>query len=423
MRFSTLSDWLHWLELHHPVEIDLGLERVGRVATAMSLDLSQPPVVTIAGTNGKGSCVASLNALLRSAGYHVGCFTSPHFLHYNERVVINDQSVTDQVLMQAFDRIDKARGDISLTYFEFGTLAAIDIFQHSQLDVVILEVGLGGRLDAVNIIDADIAVVTSIDIDHQQWLGSDRELIGREKAGIYRPGKPAISAGHFPPASLRQAAIECGAHFYQAGESFQGRMEATGERWVWNGLLSNGKTVELEQLPPPNLPAESVAAALQALHLLGLPLDKIDYNCLGKLSLTGRFQQLQIGAKQIVLDVAHNPAAANYLAQQLQSNACEGRRLGLLALMSDKDVEGIIMPMLNYIDGWFIPELQNCARALPAAQLATTMQSMGVKAVTVCETVPVALEAALASMHTEDQLIVFGSFITVAETLKAQLTN
>lgn len=417
MRFDSLQGWLQWQQSCHPSEIDLGLQRIGQVASTMSLTLDQCQVVTVAGTNGKGSCVAALNALLLSAGKQVGCFTSPHFVHYNERIQINSQPVSDQQLLEAFDRIDQARGDTSLSYFEFGTLAALDIFQRSELDVVLLEVGLGGRLDAVNIIDADVAVVTSVDIDHQEWLGSDREQIGIEKAGIFRAGRPAISAGLNPPQSIKQRADQLGAKLLQAGEHFSSEISGRSGRWCWRGQSATGQAVVIEDLPPLLLPPESVAAAIQAAQLLVLSAANIHYDCLAVATLPGRFQCITIAGKQLVLDVAHNPAAANYLAQRLLQQPCNGRSIALFAAMADKDVEGIIMPLISCFDSWYVVQLDAVARAMPARQIADTISKLGADSVRVGGNVADVLPDLLTEMTAEDRLVVFGSFYTVAEVL------
>ncbi|ARN75926.1 bifunctional tetrahydrofolate synthase/dihydrofolate synthase [Oceanicoccus sagamiensis] len=413
MRFDQLQDWLEWQESCHPSEIELGLERVASVAQAMAISLTDCQVITVAGTNGKGSCVATLNALLLSAGYRVGCYTSPHFIHYNERVMLNGVAVSDRALMESFQRIDDARADTSLTYFEFGTLAALDIFERSALDVVVLEVGLGGRLDAVNIIDADIAVVTSIDVDHQDWLGSDREQIGREKAGVFRANKPAISAGLTPPQSLRQAAQACGAEFYQAGESFvieQGR---------WAGLDKVGQSLE-RVLPELKLPAESVAAAIQAIYLLPLSTTAIDFTTLATVQLPGRFQTIMADDKQLILDVAHNPAAASYLSQRLQKLPCKGRTFSLLSVMKDKDLVGIVTALREDIDVWCIADQPDNARSMPADNIVAILEQQGAAAISQYRTIGLAYQEILAQMEPVDRLVVFGSFFTVAEVLQLQ---
>lgn len=414
MRFDQLQDWLEWQESCHPSEIELGLERVANVARAMAISLSNCQVITVAGTNGKGSCVATLNALLLSAGYRIGCYTSPHFLHYNERVTLNGSPVEDDALMESFQRIDDARAGIPLTYFEFGTLAALDIFQRSDLDVVVLEVGLGGRLDAVNIIDADIAVVTSIDVDHQDWLGSDREQIGREKAGIFRAGKPAISAGLNPPASLRLAAKESGAKFYQAGEDFQF------DNGCWSGTGLSGRSIAYSDLPEPQLPKESVAAAIQAIHLLSLPITNIDFAGLGAAQLPGRFQQINTKGKRLILDVAHNPAAARYLAGRLQAQSCEGQTFALMSVMEDKDLDGIVGALKTAIDVWFIADQPDNDRAMLTGQIAAVLSQHNIEKFDVSKDIQQAYQRVLSLMGQADRLVIFGSFFTVAEVLKLQ---
>jgi len=225
MRFQTLDQWLRWQESLHPSAIDLGLERPGKVLKALGLDSPQHTVITVAGTNGKGSSVAMLESILLAAGYRVGSYTSPHLQCYNERIRIQGEMVSDEALCQSFERIDQARGEESLTYFEFGTLAAIDLFERAGLDVAVLEVGLGGRLDAVNLLDAEVALITAIDIDHAAWLGENREAIGREKAGIFRPGRPAVCSDPQPPDSLQACAAGLGVQLYRLGHDFHYRDE------------------------------------------------------------------------------------------------------------------------------------------------------------------------------------------------------
>lgn len=418
MRFDTLEEWLIWQESCHSSEIELGLERVGTVASIMGLTLGDSKVVTVAGTNGKGSTVAVLNALLRSAGYSVACFTSPHFLRYNERIQLDDKEVSDRLLIESFYRIDQARGVIPLTFFEFGTLAAIDICQRHNPDIILLEVGLGGRLDAVNIIDADIAVITSIDIDHQDWLGSDREQIGREKAGIMRSGKPVISAGLNPPASLQAQADQIGALLYQAGRDFFHQRVEGDSLSNWRGKSIDDHPVELSALHFPSLPDESVSAALQTIQLLGLPIAKVDYSCLADVNLAGRFQCMILDNRQIILDVAHNPAAAAYLATRLQQSHRGGRTIALVAIMADKDIDGIVEPLKNSFDAWYTVDLEGVPRAMTASALAEKISALTQAPVNVSSCMAIACNDALLAMDKEDRLVVFGSFFTVAELLK-----
>jgi dihydrofolate synthase / folylpolyglutamate synthase len=428
MRFKLLQDWLSWLESCHPSsEVELGLGRTAQVAERLAIapTLAGKHVVTVAGTNGKGSCVAALNALLRHQGLHVGCFTSPHFLHYNERIVINDQPVLDAELVAAFERVDQAREQVELTYFEFGTLVALDIFCRSALDVIILEVGLGGRLDSVNIIDPDIAIVTSIDIDHQDWLGSDRESIGREKAGIFRPGKPAICADPNPPAAIAAVADELNAVLFQRGRDFaissidQQAQALAGVRW--QGVSASGETKEMI-LPKLTLPLGSVAAALQAMELLKLPAPEAGGHCLAQVQLPGRFQYVENTAKddqgQLILDVAHNPAAAQLLAQRLKSAPIAGRTIALIALMKDKDCYGVIEALKPCVDAWFVADLKDSPRAMPASELATVISEHEITMISVSKNVRQAYRRARSLMVAQDRLVVLGSFITVSEVMK-----
>ncbi len=416
MQFDTLQDWLKWLESCHPSEIDLGLQRITQVAERMALSLAASKVITVAGTNGKGSCVATLNTLLLHAGYKVGCFTSPHFLRYNERVLVNGQEATDQQLIQSFQKIQAAQKGISLTYFEFGTLAAIDIFQQSALDFVILEVGLGGRLDAVNIIDADIAVVTSIALDHQDWLGSDLEQIGREKAGIFRANAIAISAGLSPPDSIAKIALDVGSRFYQAGEDFH-FVEQSGAM-TWRGQSGDGRVMELSNLPVPNLPRESVAAAIQAIALAGIAVDGMDLQAIASVTLPGRFQQLSIQGKSVILDVAHNPAAAAYLAEKLQQQTCSGVTYALIGIMADKDVTGVISSLQGAINSWYTVDLRQTPRAMAGDKVASIIKNLGSDDVTVSQSVSDVCRQLLTKMTTDDRLIICGSFFTVADAMQ-----
>lgn len=398
-----------WIESCHPDEIELGLERVAVVAKQLGCDFSSMKVITVAGTNGKGSCVAALSAILQSAGYRSGCYTSPHFIHYNERIQLEGQDIDDQSLVDSFARIDQARGDTQLTYFEYGTLAALDILSRAQLDVVILEVGLGGRLDAVNIIDADVAIVTSIAIDHEAWLGSDRETIGFEKAGIFRADKAAICGDPHPPRSIEAHAQSCGAVFYQRGRDFD--LHKRGDALLWS------TTDKQFALPELSLPSDSVAVAIQALQLLDLAIAEDAYQVLAKVVLSGRFQQAQAEGKVVILDVAHNPAAAGLLAENLAGQPCSGRTLALTAVMADKDIAGLIEPLRTHVDAWFVANLKNNPRALPAEKFSDALIDQGVSMVSVSKNIRQAYRRALSMMAPDDRLLVFGSFFTVAEVM------
>lgn len=339
MKKFNLSEWLSWMEQCHPSEIELGLARVSEVAEKLAIDLSQSTVVTVGGTNGKGSTVSYLNCIYQHAGYSVGCYTSPHFLYYNERVRLDSRNVSDALLCDAFERIDQARGEVPLTYFEFGTLAALLIFSDQKPDLVLLEVGLGGRLDAVNIIDADISVVTTVAIDHIDWLGDDRDQIGFEKAGIYRPGRPAVCGDLSPPPSIARHAAEIGAKLYQAGTEFS--YSAEGELWCWKGETVNGNDRQLNQLSKPSLPLQNAATALQVSELIPLEVTESDLRYgIQFAELTGRMQHIEKTGVHYWLDVAHNPEAAELLKEQILG--MPGNVTLILGMLADKDCQQVI---------------------------------------------------------------------------------
>jgi dihydrofolate synthase/folylpolyglutamate synthase len=417
MRYDSLQDWLQWLETCHPQEIDLGLERVNSVAQRLELSFLGVKVVTVAGTNGKGSCVTLLSSLLTAAGYRTAAYTSPHLLNYNERIVIAGEPVDDDEIVAAFDRIDRARQSISLTYFEFGTLAALDIFNHHALDVIILEVGLGGRLDAVNIIDADVAVITSIAIDHQDWLGDDREKIGWEKAGIIRRDKPLVCGDLDPPESIHRAVIEAGARLYQRDEHFR-VIGLPNKRWQWQGEGLDADGSLIDSLPQPLLSIDNAATALQAIALLGLPIDSRVYQTLGSITLPGRFEQQLYRGHQLILDVAHNPAAARNLASCLQQTVGSGRTFMLLAMMADKDCAGLVSELESSVDAWHVVDLKNLPRAMAASELAGYIHRQTDREPVIYPGPEEGLNAVLETMTELDRLVVAGSFFLVADVKK-----
>ncbi|MGA7802466.1 MAG: bifunctional tetrahydrofolate synthase/dihydrofolate synthase, partial [Gammaproteobacteria bacterium] len=367
MRFSTLNEWLRWQEGLHPKSIELGLGRVAAVAGPLDLMSARHGVVTVAGTNGKGSAVAMIEAMLRSAGYRVGAYTSPHLVRYNERVRVDGIEASDLSLCEAFAAVDAARKDVSLSYFEFGTLAAMDIFRRAEVDIAVLEVGLGGRLDAVNLWDADAALVTGVDIDHVEWLGSDREAIGREKAGVFRSGQPAVCAERCPPASLRDYAERIGARWLGVGEQFD--FSKTDRGWTWWNA-----DIRWEHLPLPALAGDyqlgNAAGAVAAVCALGerFPVSRGAVETgLGTAWLPARLQILP-GEVERILDVAHNPHAARALARALGQRACGGRTLAVLGMLADKDVEGVVGEMAASVDGWYLGGLEG-PRGLSARAL------------------------------------------------------
>jgi len=418
-RFRRLADWLAWQETLHPNAIDLGLERLQR--TLDRLDWRRPdcPVVTVAGTNGKGSCVALTARILAESGLRVGTFTSPHLLRYNERIAVGGVEVSDEALMAAFERIDAARGDDTLTFFEFNAAAALLVFADAQPDAIVLEVGMGGRLDAVNVVDTDVALITSIDLDHCDWLGRDRETIGREKAGILRAGRPAIFGARDMPLAIREHARQIGADLQQLGRDFD--WLPLGERWSWRGRGS-----EQRDLPAPALRGEiqydnasAVLAVLEALQSrLRVPRSGIERGLL-TVSLPGRFQIVRRTRPrpiEWILDVAHNPAAARTLAAQLAAKERRGRTIAVCGVLGDKDVEGIVSELQGSFDAWVIVGLQG-GRALEPEVLAERVRAGGVKVEAVAADVVAGCRAAEALAQSGDRVVVFGSFLTVGPAL------
>lgn len=417
MRFVTLDDWLRWQETLHPKTIDLGLERVRAVGQRLYPGAPSCIVITVAGTNGKGSCVAFLDSILRAAGYRVGAYTSPHLLRYNERIRIDGAEAEDGALCQTFARIDAARDDISLTYFEFGTLAALELFRTAQVDVAVLEVGLGGRLDAVNSVDADAALVTGIGLDHTDWLGPDRNSIGYEKAGIYRAGRPAICADPDPPPSLLQQAERIGALLLRVGCDY--RFARAGATWHWQA----GDT-RLDALPLPALAGAhqlgNAAAALMTLHSLRARLPVTDAAIrqgLRNARLPGRFQVFP-GPVEWILDVAHNPQGAAVLAANLRERSCSGRTWAIMGLLADKDAGGVIAALRGVVDAWYTVTLSG-ARGRDATALRDALHDAGANAEASVDPEAACQSARAAAQH-GDRIVVFGSFHLVAPVLALQ---
>ena len=420
MRFDTLAGWLAWQETIHPVEMDLGLARARMVHEALR-GAGAPPflLVTVAGTNGKGSTVAFAQALLTAAGVRTGAYTSPHLVAYNERIRIDGRPAPDEAIMAAFDRIDRARGGVTLTYFEFGTLAAVEVFRASAVEAAVMEVGIGGRLDAVNLFDADVAVVTPIAIDHVRWLGPDRESIGREKAGIFRPGRPAVIADRDPPGSLAAAAERIGAPCLRLGRDF-GPAPAAAGGWRWEG-----PNRRIDGLPAPPLAGrfqlDNASAALMALDAAGrLPEDPAAARRgIAATRLAGRFQVLP-GDVPVVLDVAHNPHAARSLAATLRASRTAGREIAVAGLLEDKDAAGVVEATADVFDRWYVARPAG-ARGGAAESLARTVRARAREApVEVCGDVPGALTRARAAAGAGDRIVVFGSCYTVGEVLAAE---
>ena len=414
MRFPTVAAWLAWQQAAHPVAIDPGLERVGAVWRKLETPL-HATVLTVGGTNGKGSVTAYLDAILAAAGYETGLFTSPHFRRYNERIRVRGREVADAELLAAFAAIDAARGDVSLTFFEWNTLAAFIVFARAGIDVAVLEVGMGGRLDAVNLLDADAAAVVSVGLDHREWLGDTVEAIGREKAGIFRAGRPAIFGGRQLPKSVVAHAAAIGARFKRIGTDFDFVERADG--WDYVGFGSRRR-----ELPLPGLSgaaqlgnAAVALAMLEAVEPKVLVPDEAVRPALARVRLPGRFQVLP-GRPEWILDVAHNPQAAQALASSLSARPCAGRTMAVCGILGDKDIEGIVAALDGRIDRWITVGLEG-ARALPSATLAARIGRAGATSVLAAADVAAGLAEARGEMNPADRAVVFGSFLTVGPAL------
>ena len=417
MNSASLERWLKKIESIHPEEIELGLGRVSSVAGRLGLLPVSQPVVTVGGTNGKGTVVAVLEALLNEAGYSTGAFTSPHILRFNERIRISGIEVPDSRIVEAFAAIEDARGDVTLTYFEFATLAALLVFEARRPDIVILEVGLGGRLDAVNMVDSSVSVISSIDLDHQGWLGQSRGEIAREKGGIMRHAVPVVIGEPDPPPELEAAVAETGAGpALYIGKDFS----VTAERGVWWAVLRNadGTSRHLAPLACGSLLPENVATALQAALLLGVEFsDECLDRALRRTALTGRREARQVGGREYILDVAHNPAAVRKLREYLDATPCNGRKVAIFSIMADKDVQAVIEAVSGYFDAWFLADQPGNQRAAKAADVASLLNASGQAMISVSKNLRQALRRAQAITGEGDRLVVFGSFYTVAGVL------
>ena len=423
---KTAVEWLAYIEVLHPKAIAMGLDRVRLVINKLQLNPTFP-IITVAGTNGKGSVCAMLSHIYAQAGYHVGCYTSPHIQQYNERVSVNLQSISDDDLCAAFTAVEAVRGDVALTYFEMGTLAAMWHFCRQPLDVCILEIGLGGRLDAVNAFEPNCAIVTTIALDHMEFLGNTREQIGFEKAGVFRAKKLAICGDEDPPNSLVEYAEKIGANLQLIQRDFQ--VTKTKHGWQYTA-----KNMHLD-LPNLGLTGDfqlnNAACAVRAvLHLNDiLPVSITDYSDAGlqasiqeafrAVHLIGRFQLLQ-PSPQVIVDVAHNPQAAKSLAQNLKYNPCAGKTLAVLGMLADKDIAGVIESVQAEIDAWYLADIHN-VRGAKALNLQRVLKKQGNKMPAKLFTdVAAALVAACIDADKNDRIIVFGSFYTVADALAAK---
>ncbi len=420
MTQRTLSEWLDDIQTRHPKTIAMGLERVRAVAGRMALDKPARHVITIGGTNGKGSTVAFVEAIARAAGWRVGAYTSPHLLRYNERVRIDGDDADDASLVAAFEAVEAARHETLLTYFEYATLAALWLFARSDLDLAILEVGLGGRLDAVNIVDPDVAVITTVDLDHQDWLGDSIEAIGAEKAGIARAWKPLVLGDDDPPSSVLGHAYAIGASAVRIGcDFFFERDEDDGERWRWREI-----GCELE-LPMPRLAApvqlRNAAVAIAALRALPVDLPEAAFvDGVRGTRIAARLQRFERDGVEIVVDVGHNPQAARALATWLEATPVAGPTHAVFAALGDKDIAGVVAALAERIDRWWLAGLDDAGpRGLTvdafAERLAGTAAAAGARLISVAE----ALAAARRETPAGARILVFGSFHTAAAALDA----
>ncbi|RFF45934.1 bifunctional tetrahydrofolate synthase/dihydrofolate synthase [Xanthomonas campestris] len=413
---NTLSDWLAYIEQQHPSAIAMGLERVREVAARLQIAAPATHVIVVGGTNGKGSTVAFIEAIGRAAGWKVGTYTSPHLLRYNERVRIDGVEASDAQLVAAFVAVEAARGDTALTYFEFGTLAALWLLQQSALELAVLEIGLGGRLDAVNIIDADVAVITTVDIDHTDWLGEDREAIGAEKAGIIRGWKPVVLGEIDPPSSVLRRAYQLGANAIRAGSDyFHEPIDA--QHWRWRDVA---QTLELP-MPALQAPVQlaNAAAAIAALQALPVEVPATAWaQGVADAQLPGRLQRVARDGVELMLDVGHNPQAARALAQALGTATPAGTTVALYAALADKDVRGVVEALTGCVDQWALAGLEG-ARGQSAEALRARLQGTAAAQAACHGDVAGALHAVLAEAQPGDRVLVFGSFHTVADALQA----
>ena len=376
---NDLSFWLAYIESLNIKEIELGLNRVIQVAQNLGVEAVAEKTIMIAGTNGKGSCVAAMEVILRDLGYKVGSYTSPHILRFNERIKLDGAEIADEILCAAFLAVENARGDIKLTYFEFTTLVAFLIFSKRKLDFALLEVGLGGRLDAVNIIEADVAVITSIDLDHQEWLGKDRESIGYEKAGIIKKNRPVVYGDSNPTKSVLATAESLNSKIFLKGRDFDHQIKTEDKSFDWSGGRDMNENIS--GLPIPNLAIENVSIGMQALSVAGIEIDvKFLRSSLRRLYLPGRFEKCvdALTGVSVVLDVAHNPAAASMLASNISRELSINHRIKqisvVIGLMADKDVRGFIAELRPFVDSWYVAGFDD-PRAMPVKNLAACLDN------------------------------------------------
>lgn len=411
----ALSAWLLRLQFLHPVAIDLALDRIRSVAFRLGVLDWSIPVITVAGTNGKGSCVRFMECVFQDAGYTCGVYTSPHLIRFNERIRVGGIEIQDSDCLAAFEAVEAARDGVSLTYFEYTTLAALHCFRQVGCNLLILEVGLGGRLDAVNIVDPSLCVITTIDLDHQDWLGDTRELIAREKAGIFRPGIPVVCGDPDPPHTLVDAARAYGAPFYQLGVDFRYLPSSD----CWTLFLAQDSGGSSCVLPMPVLPIQNAATALMAIHLMRERLPVVDLACasgIARASLAGRMQYFS-EPFALLLDVAHNPQSARFLADRWALMPISGRRVALVGMLADKDIASTLAALVPWVDDWLLVGGLADPRAASPLMLAAHLDALGVQAYRCYDSPLEAFEAARLELGDADCLLAFGSFSVVGPLL------
>lgn len=414
MRRPDLDSWLRWQESLHPREIELGLERIRPVFRRLPALPKDATVITVAGTNGKGSCVATIEAVAVAAGVRVGTYTSPHLFRYNERIRIDGRPVEDATLIRTFETVDDARRGVPLTYFEFGTLSALRIFAEDRPDLVVLEVGLGGRLDAVNIVDADVAVLTTIGLDHQAWLGFDRESIGAEKAGVLRSGRPVVLGDAEPPLSVIRIANELKSPVHALGRDWS--VDTGADTWCLD--MRDGRMGPLPYGPLRGALVSNAGCALLAMRLAGKHVEPaVVARGIENMSLPGRLQCVD-GPVSWIVDLAHNVQGARMLADALGTDVCAGRTRAVFGMLSDKDVGGVASIMCPLVDEWLISGLPG-ARGSSSEETAAQVAAAGADIIHVCGSVEEACQVAMARSRPGDRIVVFGSFQVVGPAMES----
>ena len=419
--FTTLFGWLHWLETTRPeYKISLGLDRIRKIAERSDLLSHIPCVITVGGTNGKGSTVAFLESMLLESGVKVGVYTSPHFLRFNERIHVNGVEVADEILSLSFQKINEARDGNWLTYFEFAVLVAINTFQQEKVDVALMEVGLGGRLDATNVIEPDISIITSIGLDHQELLGYNIEAIAKEKSGIMRPDKPVVFGGEDTPSSVIDHSIRLKSDLYRRGHEFH--IIEFDDSWIWLGKSKRGEKVEYSNLPLPHLVIDNAASAIQALQFLVKPpvLDAIKAG-ITNARIPGRYENRIVTntrgeSIKVVLDVAHNPQAATKLVSNLQKNPVLGKTRAILAMYANKDCAGVIDVLSEVVDEWVVTDCKS--QRMLSNEALFNLLKMRDASVSLAESVESAYLLLLEYSTENDCLLITGSFLTVAAVLR-----